>query len=106
MPLYNGLKVAKDSLIFSNAVKFMYCTGIGDKQFVGAPLTINEAGTGEYIPETFQLTENQTQELFNELWQLGFRPKDGTGNGGHIQALKDHLEDMRKLVFGADNASS
>jgi len=50
--------------------------------------------------EPFLTLQPETiQDFFNQLWQLGFRPKDGTGNSGHIDALKYHLEDMRKLVF-------
>lgn len=45
------------------------------------------------------LHKQTMQTLFNRMWELGFRPKDGTGNSGHIEALKYHLEDMRKLVF-------
>lgn len=41
------------------------------------------------------------QNLFNKLWELGFRPKDGAGNSGHVAAIQYHLEDMRKLVFKA-----
>lgn len=51
------------------------------------------------IQPFMEIGPEQAQELFNKLWQLGFRPKDGTGNGGHIEALKYHLEDMRRLVF-------
>jgi len=51
------------------------------------------------VKPTFSLSDRKAQELFNELWNLGFRPVDGTGNGGHLEALKYHLEDMRKLVF-------
>lgn len=27
-----------------------------------------------------------------------YRPKDGTGNAGHLEAVKYHLEDMRQLA--------
>ncbi len=39
------------------------------------------------------------QSLFNQLWNIGLRPKDGTGNSGHVESIRYHLEDMRKLVF-------
>lgn len=54
---------------------------------------------GEVIEPVMTLAKSEIQSLFNELWSLGFRPVDGTGNGGHIQALERHLQDMRKLVF-------
>lgn len=46
-----------------------------------------------------KLHKKTMQDLFNQLWREGFRPADGTGNSGHIEAMKYHLEDMRKLVF-------
>lgn len=55
-------------------------------------------GVKSYEP-TFRLTHSAAQHLFEQLWEMGCRPKDGTGNGGHIEAMKYHLEDMRKLVF-------
>ncbi len=64
-------------------------------------LTIEEVTAGEYVKPSFTLPPESVQELFNQLWQQGYRPKDGTGNGGHVEALKYHLEDMRKLVFAS-----
>lgn len=52
-----------------------------------------------YIAPLLAMTKQEAQSLFDVLWAEGFRPMDGTGNGGHIEALKYHLEDMRKLVF-------
>lgn len=54
---------------------------------------------GEYVAPVVILSKGEVQALFNQLWQMGYRPKDGTGNGGHVEAIKYHLEDMRKLVF-------
>ena len=48
---------------------------------------------------TARVFPSDLQNIFNELWKIGFRPKDGTGNSGHVEAMKYHLEDMRKLVF-------
>lgn len=45
------------------------------------------------------MSHENCQDLFNELWRLGFKPTDGTGNAGHLDAIKYHLEDMRELVF-------
>lgn len=59
---------------------------------------------GSYMAPTTEMQRKELQSLFNELWQAGFRPNDGTGNSGHVEALKYHLEDMRKLVFKNENA--
>lgn len=74
----------------------------GDAGYVGRihPLTIEMVKEGLEIREPFlDLNSEDAQGLFNQFWNAGFRPKDGTGNGGHIDALKYHLEDMRKLAF-------
>jgi hypothetical protein len=44
------------------------------------------------------LDHDSLQVLFNDLWRLGFRPKDGTGNSGHLEAINRHLNDMRAIV--------
>lgn len=63
------------------------------------PVVLEKIKQGENLKPFASLTAMTMQSLFNQLWMSGFRPKDGTGNGGHIEALKYHLEDMRKLVF-------
>ena len=47
----------------------------------------------------FATTVQQTQDLMNALWQLGFRPTNEIGYEGQLEAVKKHLEDMRTLVF-------
>lgn len=69
------------------------------KMFISDPLTMKEHAKHAMITPTARLSRNSMQGLFNELWKSGFRPKDGTGNSGHVEALKYHLEDMRKLIF-------
>lgn len=67
--------------------------------YVAKKLEFTKPQAWEAITPTFNLARDQVQDLFNELWRLGYRPKDGTGNSGHVEAIKFHLEDMRKLVF-------
>jgi hypothetical protein len=62
-------------------------------------LELKERAYGEYIEPAFSFRPEEMQSLFNEMWALGFRPKDGTGNSGHLAAIEYHLEDMRRLVF-------
>lgn len=72
----------------------------GDANFLGKPIEFSPFALGSAITDpTFSMKESEAQELFDELWRAGLRPRDGTGNSGHIEALKYHLEDMRKLVF-------
>ena len=66
---------------------------------VAAPLTMIPREEGMLLQPTLTLHQEDAQSLFNQLWAQGFRPKDGTGNSGHIASMQYHLEDMRKLVF-------
>lgn len=71
----------------------------GDREYVSQPLTMTTVSRGQYVHPTASLTQEAMQGFFDEMWKAGFRPADGTGNSGHIDALKHHLEDMRQLVF-------
>lgn len=54
---------------------------------------------GEIVPSLFTISNEQIQQLMNELWNLGIRPTNGAGDNNAFEAVKYHLEDMRKLVF-------
>ncbi len=54
---------------------------------------------GAVLEPTFRLDPQGAQKLIDELWRLGIRPSSGEGNVGQIGAMKEHLNDMRKLVF-------
>jgi len=61
-------------------------------------MTIETVRPGELLKPSFNMHIAQVQELFDQLCKRGNRPKDGSGYGGHFNAIKDHLNDMRKLV--------
>lgn len=42
---------------------------------------------------TISIPKEAAQELFNELWRLGFRHR-----GQNSEAMERHLNDMRKIV--------
>lgn len=69
-----------------------------NKTFVQG-LSIIENVEGMAIPSLFTLDKLQLQELMNELWNLGIRPSNGAGDNNAFEAVKYHLEDMRRLVF-------
>lgn len=39
------------------------------------------------------------QELMDDLWHIGIRPTEGKAGDSVVNALKDHLSDMRKIAF-------
>jgi hypothetical protein len=91
--------------LFSDSTGFLleemrYPDPLVDRQVV-TRMTIETVKPGTLLKPSFNLLNAQVQELFDQLWKQGYRPKDRTGNGGHIETLPYHLEDMRKLVFAA-----
>ncbi len=61
--------------------------------------TVTENEVGTHTPPFLRLNEDAAQQLIDELWRVGFRPKEGTGSAGSLAATERHLEDMRALVF-------
>lgn len=81
-------------------------------QHDGVPLAVIQDKDGglEYVPIhegqwptllTLSDIGSTGQGLFDALWAAGFRPPPERSEqaSGQIAALKDHLADMRKLVF-------
>ena len=59
-------------------------------------VNVNE---GVNIPSLFDLTKDECIGIMDQLWYLGIRPSNGSGDANAFEAIKYHLEDMRKLVF-------
>lgn len=55
-----------------------------------------EGQTYETDP-TIKLKFNEAQQLMDELWKAGCRPSE-VGTGEKLQALQNHLDDMRAIV--------
>lgn len=53
------------------------------------------------LPVTTHIDDAAAQVLMDDLWASGFRPTEGTGSAGSLQATQAHLKDMRKLVAKA-----
>lgn len=56
---------------------------------------------GNYVSSDVGLywTRDDAQQVINELWRCGMRPRDGAGSLAHVDAQTAHLEDLRRLVF-------
>jgi len=52
-----------------------------------------------HVDPTVTISRENAQFLMDEFWKIGFRPTEGTGSAGALDAVKYHLEDMRRLVF-------
>jgi len=61
--------------------------------------TMKDKPTNECLVSTCRIGNNAAQEIMDQLWQIGFRPSEGTGSASALAATQKHLDDMRKLVF-------
>ena len=61
-------------------------------------MTFVEVEPGNSSDPFVKLTRAEAQFLMDELYRAGIRPSD-LGSAGQVEALKLHLEDMRRLVF-------
>jgi glycine cleavage system aminomethyltransferase T len=66
---------------------------------VAMPPTMQVIDPGSLIHPTLRLPLDAAQRLMDELWQAGVKPSQSIGSTGQVEAIKYHLEDMRKLVF-------
>lgn len=84
-----------------SGVKLACFECVEGKYFQAKPLNFEHLpnALGQNIEPFISIDKIMAQALFNDLWQIGYRPSDGTGNSGHVEALKYHLEDLRRLVF-------
>lgn len=55
-------------------------------------------GEGNYTPPMLALRPVEAQTLLDELWRAGLRPKDGSGSAAQVEALRDHINDLRAII--------
>jgi hypothetical protein len=62
---------------------------------------VNETAVpgGGMWPKFLSLDSEDAQQLMNALWDAGLRPANGESSKAHVDALKAHLEDMRKIAL-------
>ena len=80
---------------------FVNQLGRPDERSIAEPLTFRDLTKDDEamrLDPTFYIQHEDAQHLMNELWKIGIRPSD-IGTAGHLESVKYHLEDMRKLVF-------
>jgi hypothetical protein len=71
------------------------------------PLAIQEkveivayTGAESALHPSFQLDAPAAQMLMDDLWQAGIRPSQGVPSEGQKEALQEHIDTLRKLLFG------
>lgn len=83
---------------------FMASTSPGDvRMYVsdvsGGKVTQEIKKEGDAIKPCMTLTKGMMQALFTALQGQGMKPVEQSFVEGKFEATKEHLEDMRKLVF-------
>lgn len=70
-------------------------------------VTRKEYGRHDLIsePSSLPMTDELAQQLMDGLWRVGVRPRNGESSMAHVDAMKYHLEDMRRLVFNVQIAA-
>lgn len=94
------LRIAESN--WGSQYEFLLTSFGNGKIYTAQPVIMNEEHPAVLSKPTFCLEKDGAQQIFNRLYQLGFRPTDGNGSPGHIESVKYHLEDMRALVFNSE----
>ena len=93
-------KFAVQREIWSDAVSIRIGVKREDGSFdVADALVMRTVPIGAITQPCMSLPFDAAQRLMDELWQAGCRPSQSVGSSGQVEAIKYHLEDMRKLVF-------
>lgn len=53
-------------------------------------------------PQSFHIDDDAAKRLMTELWMMGVRPDKNVMGESSKDDMRNHLEDMRKLVFRGD----
>jgi hypothetical protein len=74
-----------------------YKTG---KNFIVSPVKKEiEAGCSYDYESLIEVDKNVCQDLVNDLWRLGFRPHEDIGSYGQLEAMKEHIKDLRDVIY-------
>ena len=94
------LEVIPNSQWTKNGVEFHLVNRAGGL-FVAAPVVFNEVKEGfcDVSPPAFFLRADQVQNLMDRLWEIGYRPSEGTGSAGALKQAEDHIASLKKIAF-------
>ena len=66
-----------------------------------APIEMRPHKHGEPIERCAGMTSDTARLLMDSLWQQGIRPSVGVSSAGRDEAIRCHLDDMRKIASAA-----
>lgn len=95
------MKILTHKSPWSGSIEFLLVDESLNSRAIAGPPTFKQLTepVAEHIEPTFRLRDEACQDLMDQLWQVGFRPSEGSGSAGALAATQKHLEDMRRLVF-------
>jgi hypothetical protein len=73
-----------------------------NKRYVITPNGKKEIINEGIIPnfsDHIEVNDEDAQIFVEQLWNLGIRPHAARGTQGQLQAIENHLNDMRKIAF-------
>jgi hypothetical protein len=90
--------------------EFSYCSGYFNLHIVkdiypkgrqvGAEIIFKDVEPGEMYPLCpLQMRHDEAQRLFDRLWFCGLRPSEAKETAGMTEAMKAHIEDLRRMAF-------
>lgn len=67
---------------------------------VASPLVMEKKNKDFRHPPAISLSIDDAQQMMDQLWKCGIRPKEGSGSAGSLSATERHLKDMQRITFG------
>ena len=90
------LKVSAQLLPMQDSVQLFLHT---DNQYC-SQIIMAEVEPGQFIDHVpIELKHDMAQRLFDQLWNIGFRPYNNKYGDEVVKTMSNHLEDMRKIAF-------
>ncbi len=98
----NRLRLKCQYDMSQDALMFLLCELDFMSQFMTAiaePVVMKKKEEGVVMHPTFHLSMEAAQQLMDQLWRCGIRPKDAEGTVGTLAAKEEHIKDLRKMLF-------
>jgi len=87
---------------WSDSVGFLIEERHGDVTRIVKPgIMMEPSGEGDVLEPTFSIKTQAARMLMDRLWDQGIRPTSHKDANPQIEAIKYHLEDMRRLAYGS-----
>lgn len=93
------MKVYAQQCVWADSIELRVGKDINRKFYVATPIQFELHKAEEVSEPCITLLREEAQSWIDALYSVGLRPSQAVGSAGQLDAVKYHLEDMRKLVF-------